>query len=68
MSTPPPPAVKHYMSIGVGVGWQRRCKTYQSVRELDNQGTVFLGGAVTMMVIEYIILCGVEARTFAQGE
>ena len=48
------------MYIRVGVGWQRRCKTRQSLRELDNQGTVavvvvvvvvvFL--AVTMMVIE----------------
>ena len=24
----------------VGVGWHRRCKTRQSLRELDNQGTV----------------------------
>ena len=39
------------MYIGVGVGWQRRCKTCQLLRELDNQGTVFFL-AVTMMVIE----------------
>ena len=26
--------------IGVGVGWQQRCTTCQSLRELDNQGTV----------------------------
>ena len=45
---PPPPPY-----IGVGVGWQRRCKTCQSLRELDNQGTVsFLFLAVTGMVIE----------------
>ena len=25
----------------VGVGWQRRCKTRQSLRELDNQGAFF---------------------------
>ena len=25
----------------VGVGWQRHCKTCRSLRELDNQGTVF---------------------------
>ena len=43
-------AVKHCMYIGVGVGWQRRCKTCQSLRELDNQGTLFL--PVTMMAIE----------------
>ena len=29
------------MYIGGGVGWQRRCKTRQSLRGLDNQGTVF---------------------------
>ena len=42
------------MYIGVGVGWQRRCKTCLSLRELDNQGTVFFVFffAVTMMVIE----------------
>ena len=28
------------MYVGVGVGWQRRCKTCQSLRELDNQGTI----------------------------
>ena len=42
------------MYIGVGVGWQQRCKTCHSLREQDNQGTVFfvLALAVTMMVIE----------------
>ena len=42
------------MYIGVGVGWQRRCKTCQPLRELDNQGIVFVCFrlAVTMMVIE----------------
>ena len=25
------------MYIGAGVGWQRRCKTCQSLRQLDNQ-------------------------------
>ena len=34
--------VKLYMYIGVRVGWQRRCKTCQSLRELDNQGKVFI--------------------------
>ena len=40
------------MHAGVGVGWQRRCETSQSLRELDNQGAVFFLLAVTMMVIE----------------
>ena len=35
-------AGKRFMYIRVGVGWQRRCKTCQSLRELDNQGTVFV--------------------------
>ena len=64
MSTPPPieyvqwldsvgtDAVKHYMYIGVGVGWQRCCRTCQSLRELDSPGTVFFFLAVTMVVIE----------------
>ena len=34
-------ALKTNMYIGVGVGWQRRCKTCHSLRERDNQGTVF---------------------------
>ena len=54
-------AVKHYtrMYIGAGVGWQRRCKTCQSLRELDNHGAVFFV-AVTMMVVEldYIVRGG----------
>ena len=33
-------AAQHYMYSGVDVGWQRRCKTCQSLRELYNQGTV----------------------------
>ena len=51
MPDKPPP---HYMYIGAGVGWQRRRKICQSLRELDNQGTVFVFVflAVTMMVIE----------------
>ena len=32
------------MHIGVGAGWQRRCKTSQSLRALDNHGTVVLFG------------------------
>ena len=76
MGTPPPLPVKHYMYIGVGVGWQRYCKTCQSLRGQDNQVTVFFGGvlAVTMMmmmVIELssqIILCGVENHNSAQEE
>ena len=32
-----------YLYMGwVGVRWQRRCKTRQSRRELDNQGTLFV--------------------------
>ena len=37
-----PTLYKHYMYIGVGVGWQRRWIACQSLRGLDNQGTVFL--------------------------
>ena len=42
------------MYVGVDLGWQRRWKTCQSLREVDNQGTVFFMFflAVTMMVIE----------------
>ena len=43
------------MYFGVNVGWQRRCKTGQSLRELGNQGAHFLFRfflAVNMMVIE----------------
>ena len=35
-------AVKHYMYIGVGVGWQRRSKTCQSLRELDRVSFLFV--------------------------
>ena len=49
-------AVQHYMYIRGGVGWQRRCKTCQSLRKLDNQGTILFlflfFFAVTMIVIE----------------
>ena len=41
------------MYIGVGVRWQRRRKTCHSLRELDNEGTLFFFFlAVAMMVIE----------------
>ena len=40
------------MYIGVGIGWQQRCKTCQSLREVDNQGTVIRFLAVTMMVAD----------------
>ena len=39
------------MFIGRRVDWQRRCKISRSLRELDNQGTVFFSAAA-MMVIE----------------
>ena len=39
-----------YMYVGVGDVWHRRCKTCQSLRELDNRGTGFFLLAVTMMV------------------
>ena len=50
-------AVKHYMHIGVwALVGNDAVKTHQSLREVDNQGTVCVffwgGGAVTMMVIE----------------
>ena len=46
-NTPPP------LYIGwVGVGWRRHCKTCRSIRELDNQGTVFcfFGGRPQLVV------------------
>ena len=57
-------AVKHLAYIGVGVGWQRRCKTFQSLRELDNQGTVclfvclFLAVTIMFIELEHIVLGG----------
>ena len=45
-----------HVCIGVGDGRHRRCKTCQSLPELDSQGTVFralLFLAVTRMVIEF---------------
>ena len=45
VSSPGPVICTRYYIGWVGVGWQRRCKTRQLLRELDNQGTVvFLGG------------------------
>ena len=43
------------MYIGVGVGWQRRCKPCQSLRVVDNQVLFFIRfvfSAVAMMVVE----------------
>lgn len=39
---PPPRCCCCCCAAGVGVGWQRRCKTRLSLRELEHQGTVFL--------------------------
>ena len=36
-----------FVYVEVDVGWQRRWKTCQSLRELDNQGTFFTHEAVT---------------------
>ena len=54
-----------YIYIGVGVDWLLRFKTCQPLRELDNQGTIFVFLvfflAVTMMVTElYHIVRGGE--------
>ena len=57
------------MYIGVGVGWQRRCRTCQSLRELDNHGGVFfLFLAVTTMVVELDRIMRGGGRKSAQGE
>ena len=55
--------------MGVGVGWRRRCKTCQSLRELDNQGTVsFFILAVTGMVIDIDhVVRGGEAELLTRG-
>ena len=52
----------------VDVGWQRRCKTHQSLRELDNQGTVsfFLVMAGGRVTVDHFF--GVENLNSAQGE
>ena len=57
------------MYSGIGVRWHRRCKTYQSVRELDNQGTVFFFFlAFTMLFIEnYHIVRGGEPELRIRG-
>ena len=52
-------AVKGCMCTRVGVGLQQRCKTCQSLRGLENQGTVsftFSFSTVTMMVDEIDLL------------
>ena len=53
-------AVKHYMYIGIGVGWQRRCKTCLSLRELDNQGAVFFffGGHQDGYRVDHVVWSG----------
>ena len=74
MPFPPPPHILHawYIYLGwVGVGWQQRCKTFLSLRELDNQGTVFFfflgGGAFTTTGGRgKALLCG-ETLSSAQG-
>ena len=44
------------MYIEVGVGWQRRWKTCQSLRELDNKGVFFFFGDIMMVVeLDYIV-------------
>ena len=49
-----------YLCVGwVGVGWQRRCQTRQSLRELDNEGTVSLFLAVAV--------AGGRVRSFVRG-
>ena len=58
--TPPP-----LLYIGwVGVGWQRHSKTRRSLREVDNQGTVFFlfrgGGSRPQRVVELDHLCEVN--------
>ena len=55
-----------------GVGWQRHCRTCRSLRELDNQGTVFLSffflwRSPTAVVVELDHLCEVKNLYSAQG-
>ena len=61
----PPPL----LYIGwVGVGWQRHCKTCRSLRELDNQGTVFcFFGGRPHLVVELDHLCEVNDIYSAQA-
>ena len=60
ISYAPPP------DIGVGDGWQRRCKAWQSLGDLDNEGTFFFF-AITLMAIELDHSCGVENFTPRKG-
>ena len=47
----------------IGVGWQRHCKTCRSLRELDDQGSVFffffVFGGRLQLVVELDHLCEV---------
>ena len=58
-----------FMYIGVGVGWQRRRETCQSLRELDNRRYFsFFLLAVTMMVTELDhVVRGGEPRLRTRG-
>ena len=55
------------MYIGVGVSWQRRCKTCQSLREPDSQGTFFFFcGHHDGCEVDHLVR-GVENPNSAQG-
>ena len=61
----------HCIYLGwIGVGWQRHCKTYRSIRELDNQGTqrFVLFFLSLQLAVELDHLCGVESLYTVQGE
>ena len=63
----PPPRI---LLRWVGVGWKRRCKTRQSLRELDNQGAVFVWGGVgsPWLAAELDHLSRLETLNSLQGE
>ena len=53
----------------VGVGWQRRCKTRQSLHELGNQATLFVFWWSPWLAVEFYIMyvCGWRTLTPHQG-
>lgn len=74
VDSPPGP-----LSTGwIAVGSQRRCETRQSLRELDNQRTIFIYVLIQTYRSYYIIIptyrflsiphgCGGEIRSFVRG-
>ena len=63
---PPQKLPRYIYSVHVigwlGVGWQRRCKIRQSLRELDHQGTVFF-----CILFLAVAMAGGRGRSFVRA-